>query len=150
MICSDDLKNPKKLYDKPEPFWDKCQKDMFEMSSPVSNSLTALSILQERGWELAISGESRLFLQANNPEIIQEFSQIVRIIGEQDALIDIIGKVSLDQYINQKLTDFEAKDQGETKTCYAHAVAATFHLILSKRCPNPPDFEKIKNEIIEI
>lgn len=34
-------------------------------------------------------------------------------------------------------------------TCFAYAIATTFHLLLFKKEENPPPFEKIKGAIIE-
>lgn len=47
---------------------------MFKISSTVNNSTKALRILARlKNWKLSTSGESRLFIQANNPDIITEF-----------------------------------------------------------------------------
>ena len=89
---------------------------MFELSSPVSNTHSVMSILLEQGWDLDISGESRLFIQANNPDVVDNFASIVRRMSESnDHLLNLIGRVTLDEYINASISTFKApKPIGDT------------------------------------
>ena len=46
---------------------------MFNMSSEINNNTKVLKILARlKNWKLTTSGVSRLFIQANNPEVINE------------------------------------------------------------------------------
>lgn len=124
---------------------------MFELSSPVSNTHSAMSILLEQGWDLDISGESRLFIQANNPDVVDNFASIVRRMSESnDHLLNLIGRVTLDEYINASMSTFKASKQiGDTY--YANAVAAVFHLTMKRiegREGGVPIFEELRQLFI--
>ena len=121
---------PKMLFDKPDPKWGEYEKNMFFMSSTALTSSAAMKYLIHNGWILPESGECRLFIRADNSVTLEEFASIVSKISESDAIIDIVGKVSLDQYINQQITDFYPREQ-KGGTCYANATAAVFLLHIS-------------------
>jgi hypothetical protein len=69
----------------------------------MSNTSIPLKILSRfKGWELSDSGsgESRLFIQANNEEILSEFTEgMTKWREDNDALFDLIGTVDLEQYV---------------------------------------------------
>lgn len=77
-ITSKHILKPKALYDTQNNNWDKGAKTMFNMASTISNSNPAISLLLKNGWEVPSSGQSRLFVQANHPDIIDEFCRIAR------------------------------------------------------------------------
>ena len=67
-----------------------------------------------------------------------------------DALVDILEKVPLATYINQRNAEFEPKEQ-EGGTCYANAIAAVFDLGMHRivgREGGIPDFYEIRERII--
>ena len=125
---------------------------MFGLSSIVPNTHPAMSILLENNWELPTSGQSRLFLQANHPDVIDEFSSIVRRLAQSnDALLNIFARVTLDKYINLSNSSFKSPLQ-ENGTCYANAVAAVFHLAMSRiegREGGVPDFEDVRKKLMD-
>lgn len=155
LLTSKNIDEPRRLYDDRDPKsnWSKAQRDMFAMSSVVSNQSPAMAILLKKNWKLPPSGECRLFLHANHPEVVEEFSSLVREIGRNsDALLDMLGCVDLDLYINNKISTSEAQDQGKENTCYAFAVATVFHLAMSRiggRDGGVPNFSTIWEELIE-
>ena len=125
---------------------------LFEMSSAMHNTHTPVSYLIDAGWELPPSGESRLFLQANSLDVVNELCSIVvsQITKGCDALVDILAKVSLAMYINQANDGFKAVEQNGD-TCYANAVAAVLHLAMQrivKREGGIPDFDVIRQQIV--
>ena len=152
LLTSKNIRRPRRLFDTSDPHWPKAQRDMFEMSSIVPNTCPAMAILLKKHWELPVSGESRLFLQANHPDVIDEFSSLVREMGESnDALLDILGSLSMDMYINISNAVEDAKQQ-IGKTCWANAVATVFHLAMRRiegREGGVPDLSDILNELIE-
>jgi hypothetical protein len=151
LLTSENIPHPKRLYYKPQGIWSKEQKIVFELSSPVSNTHSAMSILLEQGWDLDISGESRLFIQANNPDVIDHFSSVVRRMSDNsDHLFNLIGRVTLDVYINASISTFKAQEQ-IGGTCYANAVAAVFHLAMRRikgRDGGVPQFEELRQHFI--
>ena len=127
---------------------------LFDMSSSMQNTHTPISYLVDAGWELPPSGESRLFLQANSLDVVNEFCEILvsQMTKSCDAIVNLLHKVPLATYINQKNAEFEPKEQ-EGGTCYANAIAAVFHLamhrIVGREGGVPPDlFYKIRKRII--
>ena len=164
-LTSDSIENPRRLFDTIDPSWARCNTSwystwmshdgravLFEMSSTMQNAHTPLSFLVDANWQLPLSGESRLFVQANSLDVVNELCQVVvsQLTMDCDALIDVLEKVPLGIYINQKNADFVPKKQ-EKATCYANAIAAVFHLAMSRivgREGGIPDFYVIRERII--
>ena len=152
LLTSNNISHPRRLYYEPDPNWTKAQKQMFELSSTVENSHSAMTILLEQNWELPSSGHSRLFIQANHPDVIKEFSNVIHYMTENNnVLLNMISRVSLDMYINAAISTFEPKSQ-KGGTCYAHAVATVFHLAMRRiygRENGVPDFADICQKLID-
>ena len=70
------------------------------MSSEISNNTHVLKILARlKNWKLSTSGVSRLFIQANNHEILNELlDQVNKIRYSNDALFDSLGTIDLTDY----------------------------------------------------
>jgi hypothetical protein len=158
LLTSDNIPHPRRLYYEPDPNWTKAQRDMFELSSTVENTHSAMSILLEQRWELPAEGHSRLFVQTNHPDVIDEFSSLVHHMAESnEALLNIFGRVSLDNYINPTFIDsnyINSTSKPETQkrdTRYANAVAAVLHLAMRKiegREGGVPKFSEICEQLI--
>jgi hypothetical protein len=151
LLTSNNISHPRRLYYEPDTNWTEAQRHMFELSSTVANTHSAMSILLEQNWELPASGHSRLFIQANHPDVIKEFSNLIQNITESnEVLLNIIGRVSLDMYINAANSTFVPKEQ-KGGTCYAYAVASVFHLAMRRiegQENGVPDFTDICQKII--
>ena len=68
-----------------------------------------------------------------------------------DALVHMLGKVSLTTYINQSNDDFKAQQQIHA-TCYANAIAAVIHLATHRIVDQEggiPEFRTIRNWITQ-
>ncbi len=78
------------------------------MSSQASNKERALRLLsQNNSWKLSTTGKSSLFIQANHPDLINEFTEILMsLIKNNDTLIDMVGKVNLEDYIQSQNKNF--------------------------------------------
>ena len=123
------------------------------MSSTLKNTHTPISYLVDANWELPPSGRSRLFIQANSLDVVNEFCKIVvsQMTESCDALVHLLERVPLATYINQRNAGFEPKQQ-EKATCYANAIAAVFHLAMYRivgREGGVPDFYAIRKRIID-
>ena len=102
---------------------------MFNIASTVSYDSGPVQALRRRGWKLPASGQSKLFVQANNPIVIDEFTTASRSLGtSSDALADIIGQISLDVYIQKSNDGARVTDQGARAICWAHATTSVIHL----------------------
>ena len=151
-LTSDDIDKPKCLYDPREQFLSSGKQTLFEMSSSMKNTHTPISYLVDAGWELPLSGESCLFIQANSLDVVNEFCKIVvsQLTQRCDALVHLLEKVPLATYINQENAEFKPKKQ-EGGTCYANAIAAVFHLAMHRiigREGGIPDFYEIRDHLI--
>ena len=126
---------------------------LLEMSSTMQNTHTPVSYLIDAGWKLPGCGESRLFIEANSLDVVNEFCRIV--VSQMtnrtcDALVHMVHKVPLATLINQTNAEFEPKLQ-DGGTCYANAIAAVFHLAMKRivgREGGYPDFDEIRERII--
>lgn len=153
-LTADHIDNPRCLLDKAHPGWPKDGRSvLFEMSSTRMNVETPLSYLIDAKWELPSSGESRLFVQANSLDVVDEVCETVvsQLANPCDALVDILEKVPLADYINQRNDEFEPKTQ-DGGTCYANAVATVFHLAMHRivgREGGYPDFYTIRDRLIK-
>ena len=156
-ITSYEVQNPKCLLD-PRDYTkfehDSGQQVLMRMSSTMKNTHTPVSYLVDANWELPPSGESCLFVEANSLEVVNTFcrtvvSQLTK--RSCDALVDVIGKVPLADYINLSNEAFEPKAQ-EKQTCYANATATVLHLAMNRivgREGGIPTFEDIYQRIVD-
>ena len=152
-LTSEDIDKPERLYYSATEFSSTDGgKTLFEMSSSMKNTHTPISYLVDAGWELPLSGESRLFIQANSLDVVNEFCKTVvsQLTQSCDALVHLLGKVPLATYINQQNANFEPQQQ-EGFTCYANAIAAVFYLAMQRiigREGGIPDFNEIRDDLI--
>jgi hypothetical protein len=58
-----------------------------------------------------MTGESKLFIQVHKLDVIEElYHQIFSINGIVDSLLEIVGQVDLEEYINCNKQKYEAKE----------------------------------------
>jgi len=154
-LTSDPISEPRRLFDEPDPRWS--TKDgrlvLFEMSSCMENTHTPVSYLVDANWELPTSGVSRLFIQANRLDVVNEFCKIVvsQMEKDCDALAHILEKVSLAKLINQTNAKIVPPKQ-EFETCYANAIATVFYLAMHRivgREGGYPTFEEIRQRLVD-
>ena len=153
-FTSKSIPNPKCLVDEEDPLWSKGPLDLYRMSSTMPNTNAPVTHLIDYDWELPLSGQCHLFLRANSLDVVEEFCKVVvsHMTHGTDALIHILGRVSLDTYINQK-NDIPSKEVPEQDgaTCYANAIATVFHLAIYRKAGpeiEVPEFETIRDRII--
>jgi hypothetical protein len=99
-LTDKDIPDPRRFYSEEQKEWDDPAKLMFNMSSEINNNTKVLKILARlKNWKLTTSGVSRLFIQANNPDVIEELlAQVNEIISSNDALFDSLGFIDLTDY----------------------------------------------------
>ena len=71
---------PMQFFSKPERSWNKAAILMFDLSSEVYNKQMPRYLLASRQWTLPTTGFSKLFLQANNPKIINEVLDLFKVL----------------------------------------------------------------------
>lgn len=152
-LTSEPIRNPRCLFDPKQVIGRSGKQVLFEMSSTMKNMDAPITYLIDANWELPPSGESRLFLQANSLDVVNEFCKIVvsKMAEKCDDLVYLLEKLPLATYINQSNVEFKPKEQEEA-TCYANAIAAVFHLAMHRivgREGGIPDFYEIRKRIID-
>ena len=153
-LTSDHIEKPKCLIYDPDPSWGRNdgRRVLFEMSSIMKNTHTPISYLVDADWELSLAGESRLFIQANSLDVVNEFCRIVisQMSKHCDALVHVLEKINLADYINVTNAEFMPKQQ-QGETCYANACAAVLNLAMHRivdREGGVPSFKELRKKLI--
>ena len=144
---------PKRLFSKMKPDWDRGAKFLFSLSSKVSTQSLPRTMFVKRDWTIDITNnETHLFLQVNHPEHLRAGCEVARnVVCCKDALSDMLASVNIDFYINQEVKDCKAKLQ-EGDTCAANAAATVLHLSMTRirgREGGCPDFCTLRDEIVK-
>ena len=144
---------PKRLFSKMKPDWDRGAKFLFSLSSKVSTQSLPGTMFVKRDWTIDITNnETHLFLQVNHPEHLRAGCEVARnVVCCKDALSDMLASVNIDFYINQEVKDCKAKLQ-EGDTCAANAAATVLHLSMTRirgREGGCPDFCTLRDEIVK-
>ncbi|KAH8598400.1 hypothetical protein B0O99DRAFT_42373 [Bisporella sp. PMI_857] len=154
LLIDSAIKDPRRLrgVEEVDKSWSRAARNMFQMASTASNNSGPVQALRRRGWTLSTSGQCRLFIQANNPIIIDEFTTASRHLGTSaDALADMIGEISLDDYIRTSNEGAEATDQEKRGICWAHATASVVHLASHRVVGREvQDFLKIRAHLLSV
>ena len=98
------------------------------------------------------NNETKLFLQANHPDVIDEACNIVKdIVCCHDTLGNLLSEIPLDAYINQEVEGTVAPTQ-VGGTCYANACATVLHLAMMRikgRQGGYPSFDVIRARLVQ-
>ena len=144
---------PRQLYSEMKTDWDQGAKFLFSLSSITPTQSIPRTMFVKRDWSIEVkNNETRLFLQVNHPDHLRDACDLARnVVCSKEALSDLLADVDLDVYINQSVRDYEAQEEQEGHTCYAHASATVLHLTM-KRIHGPendvPTFVELKDEMI--
>ena len=89
----------------PQNNWNSGAKLMCSIASDVSNQEKTLRMLAyHKNWKLSTTGRSKLFLQVNSQDMIEEFVEYATMItGSNDALLTLVGDIDLEGYINSQV-----------------------------------------------
>ncbi|KAF1841325.1 uncharacterized protein K460DRAFT_292463 [Cucurbitaria berberidis CBS 394.84] len=129
---------------------------LFNMASKTAVTQHPIPVLSSMGWEIPSSGECALYTAVCSSDALEEFCSVLLSarFRETDALLDILGRMDLDSYINDEhmRTRNNPSDQGQTSTCYAHAIAAVLHMAMLRifeRDGGCPSIAKIRSQILK-
>lgn len=154
-LTSDRASPDRRLYYKAAENWNGGQHVLFNMATKVDCANHPIPVLASMGWEVPSSGESGLYATVSSAAALEEFCSLLLSarFGSADALLDIIGRVRLDTFINDShvRTCDNPSDQGKSSTCYAHAIAAVVHMSLLRifeREGGCPSIEEIRARIL--
>jgi hypothetical protein len=113
-------------------------------------------VLASTGWEAPSSGECALYAMVCSVAALDDFCSLLLSarLGLADALLDIIGRVKVDAFINDNFvrTCNDPSDQKKSSTCYAHAAAAVLHMSLLRTVGCEGDclsIEEIRKRILK-
>lgn len=110
----------RRLYDRAPQGWNTGQRTLFDMAARVAGATHPIPVLASMGWEVPSSGEC--------------------------ALLDVIGRVRVDVYIDNKHARTHKKPSNHrwSPTCYAHATAAVLHMALLRIVRREGGYPSIK------
>lgn len=124
------------LYDKEREEWVAGQRDLYHMATVVDAATHPIPVLALMGWKIPNSGACSLHASVSSAEALDEFGSLVVAarFGSADALLEVIGRVNLDAYVNDDYLGIykTPSNQGSSATCYAHAVATVVHMALDR------------------
>ncbi len=149
------------FYDEIQPHFTNGSKDLFLMSSTLTYEHPIIKFFIKKGWNMPISGECKLFVEINNSQNMDKFIDLMNeAIGElnyknniekienPNSLISLIASTKLDYYVNSNINETKAGDQGDKKTCYANAIAATICLASARVYTRKTlDFLDVRNKL---
>lgn len=155
-LTNDNTISRRRLHDQPpRDSFNLGQRKLFSMASKVAVAKHPIPVLASMGWEVPSSGECALYTTVCSSDTLEEFCSLLLSarFGSADALLDILGRVRLDAYIDDEhmRTRNNPSDQGQSSTCYAHATAAVLHMALLRivdREGGCPSIAEIRTRIL--
>ncbi|CVK96005.1 uncharacterized protein FMAN_13925 [Fusarium mangiferae] len=153
---TDDRSGPQRaLYYEANPLWDEGTRNLFHMSKRIHALTHPVPVLAAAGWTIPPAGEVALFCTVCTVTALEEFCTLLLSarFGSADALLDIVGRIRLDDYINNEHLAIHRRptNQGTRGICYAHAVASVVHMALLRivaREGGVPPFIEIRERIL--
>jgi hypothetical protein len=85
-VTNSDISEPRTLFTAPQPQWDRGANLMFNMASSSEENPSFAQLLLSIGWN--VPDRSKLFVQINNSQILEEFINVVLGPLEAGALIN--------------------------------------------------------------
>lgn len=134
-----------KLYDKPQKHFTKGSEDLFYMSSILDYQHPIIQFFIQKGWDIPISGECRLFIEINNSKnlnkFIDLFNEAISLFNfktnsntkeNPSSLMNLLSLTSINNYVNSEVINkFKAEKQYKG-TCYANAISAAICISSAK------------------
>ncbi|KAL6690686.1 hypothetical protein J3F84DRAFT_388615 [Trichoderma pleuroticola] len=145
----------RQLYYQPVDSWNDGQGKLFYMATNFSRMEHPVPVLASTGWKAPSEGEARLYAVLSSSAALDEFCSFLVSSrpGMADGLLDIIGRINQDAYINDEhvKTCRNPSNQGSSGTCYAHATAGAIHMSLLRivgREDGYPSIKEIRQRIL--
>ncbi|KAH7489409.1 hypothetical protein FOMA001_g3692 [Fusarium oxysporum f. sp. matthiolae] len=154
-LTDDRSSTQRALHYEANPLWDEGTRTLFKMSKRIPGSTHPVPVLASVGWAIPSAGEIALFCTVCTVTALEEFCSMLLSarFGSADALLDIVGKIRFDDYINNEHLTIRSRptNQGQRGICYAHAVASVIHMALLRivsRDGGIPSFNEIRHKIL--
>ena len=162
-LTSNYIPKEEKLYDECQNHFSKGEKDLFLMSSTLTYENPIIKFFIQKGWDIPLSGECKLFVEINDSQNLNKFINLFNeAIGEvnnrnykevpenKNSLINVLTSTSINDYVSSEINNFEPNLQ-KGGTCYANAIAATICLALSRVFGRPKlNFNDVLKKIIDV
>ena len=163
-LTSKKIPYEEKLYDEFQKHFTYGSKDLFLMSSKLDYQNPIIKFFIEKGWDIPVSGECKLFVEVNNSKNLNKFIELfnegIGLFNFQynsnskenpRSLMNLLSLTSINNYVHSNIINqFKAKNQGNEGTCYAHAISAAICLSSAKVLGRPKlDFFEIKKKLID-
>ena len=122
-FSSNKVKKPKQLYfNKPNGGIGLDQ--IYDLASEINPYSPIYDMLEKRGWEINYTKKSKLFIQANNIKIFEEFLDILNsFINGQNILGNMISTIELNEYITNYNKDHRINENQIGPICWCHSLA---------------------------
>ncbi|KAF4454080.1 hypothetical protein F53441_3365 [Fusarium austroafricanum] len=103
-LTDDRSSTQRALHYKADLLWDEGTRNLFQMSTPVPGSTHPIPVLASVGWTIPSAGEIALFATVCTVTALEEFCSMLLSarFGSADALLDIVGRIHFDDYINNE------------------------------------------------
>ena len=162
-LTSNSIPKEEKLYDNIQSHFTSGSKDLFLMSSTLTYDQPIIKFLIQKGWDIPVSGECKLFVEVNNSQNLNKFIDLINeAIGElnyknnienvqnPNSLINLLSSTNINNYVNSEVINkFDSKEQ-EGLTCYANAISAGICLASARVKGRPQlNFFDVKKKIID-
>ncbi|KAF4499923.1 hypothetical protein FAGAP_3924 [Fusarium agapanthi] len=154
-LTDDRSSTQRALHHEVNPLWDEGTRSLFQMSKRIHALTHPVPVLAAAGWAIPSAGEVALFCTVCTVTALEEFCSLLLSarFGSTDALLDIVGRIRLDDYINNEHLAIRRRPthQGQRPICYAHAVASVIHMALLRivsREGGIPSFTEIRERIL--
>ena len=148
--------NPKRLFSKMEPDWDRGAKFLFSLSSKFSSQSLPRTMFVKPDWAIDItSNETHLFLQVNHPRNLQSACKLAEdVVFCKDTLSDVLSSVDVDIFHIQKdVVAHKAKEEQSRNSRHVNACATVLYLSMKRilsRKGGYPSFEELRKKCIHL
>ena len=123
-FSSNKVKQPKQLYFH-RPIGTNGLAQLYDLATEINPYSPIFDMLEERGWKVDYTKKSKLFVQANNIEVFEEFFGVVNsFVNGNNILGNMIAKIELDDYISSYNKNHRINEnQNGQPTCWCHSLA---------------------------
>ncbi|KAF5243564.1 hypothetical protein FANTH_8143 [Fusarium anthophilum] len=154
-LTDDRSSTQRALHYEVNPLWHEGTQTLFNISTRIHALTHPIPVLAAAGWAIPSAGEVALFCTVCTVTALEDFCSLLLSarFGSTDALLDIVGRIRLDNYVNNEHLVIQSRPthQGQRPICYAHAVASVIHMALLRivsREGGIPSFIEIRDRIL--
>ena len=162
-LTSKIIPKEEKLYDECQKHFSKGAKDLFLMSSTLTYEDPVIKFFIQKGWDIPLSGECKLFIEVNNSQNLTKFFDLFNeALGEANilnnsetplnpnSLVNILASTYINDYVNSDVINTFKPNLQTGGTCYANAIAASICIASARVFGRPKlNFYEVLQEIIK-